>query len=74
LKDNNSYVRTVAVIGVLKLYHISATTCIDADFPETLKHLMLNDQDTQVRILFLWWFHHQPMINHTSSVQFCKES
>ncbi|CAJ2643316.1 unnamed protein product [Trifolium pratense] len=48
LKDNNSYVRTVAVIGVLKLYHISATTCIDADFPETLKHLMLNDQDTQV--------------------------
>ncbi|CAL5205177.1 unnamed protein product [Lathyrus oleraceus] len=48
LKDNNSYVRTVAVIGVLKLYHISATTCMDADFPETLKHLMLNDQDTQV--------------------------
>lgn len=48
LKDNNSYVRTVAVIGVLKLYHISASTCIDADFPETLKHLMLNDQDTQV--------------------------
>jgi vesicle coat complex subunit len=73
LKDNNSYVRTVAVIGVLKLYHISATTCIDADFPETLKHLMLNDQDTQVRIMFLWWLHHQPMINHTSSVKFCKE-
>ncbi|XP_058785110.1 beta-adaptin-like protein A [Vicia villosa] len=48
LKDNNSYVRTVAVVGVLKLYHISATTCMDADFPETLKHLMLNDQDTQV--------------------------
>ncbi|KAJ1396387.1 TBP domain superfamily [Sesbania bispinosa] len=48
LKDSNSYVRTVAVIGVLKLYHISASTCIDADFPATLKHLMLNDPDTQV--------------------------
>ncbi|KAJ0089953.1 hypothetical protein Patl1_12876 [Pistacia atlantica] len=48
LKDNNSYVRMVAVIGVLKLYHISASTCIDADFPLTLKHLMLNDPDTQV--------------------------
>ncbi|KAK7283005.1 hypothetical protein RIF29_12193 [Crotalaria pallida] len=48
LKDNNSYVRTVAVIGVLKLYHISASTCIDADFPQTLKHLLLNDPDTQV--------------------------
>lgn len=48
LMDNNSYVRTVAVIGVLKLYHISAPTCIDADFPPTLKHLMLNDPDPQV--------------------------
>lgn len=48
LKDNNSYVRTVAVVGVLKLYHISAPTCIDADFPPTLKHLMLNDPDPQV--------------------------
>lgn len=48
LKDNNSYVRIVAVIGVLKLYHISVTTCIDADFPAVLKHLLLNDQDAQV--------------------------
>ncbi|CAK7353362.1 unnamed protein product [Dovyalis caffra] len=48
LKDNNSYVRMVAVIGVLKLYHISASTCTDADFPAVLKHLLLNDQDTQV--------------------------
>ncbi|XP_039018107.1 beta-adaptin-like protein A isoform X2 [Hibiscus syriacus] len=48
LKDSNSYVRMVAVIGVLKLYHISASTCIDADFPSMLKHLMLNDSDTQV--------------------------
>ncbi|XWS72574.1 hypothetical protein CRYUN_Cryun02cG0051400 [Craigia yunnanensis] len=48
LKDSNSYVRMVAVIGVLKLYHISASTCIDADFPSILKHLMLNDSDTQV--------------------------
>lgn len=48
LKDSNSYVRTVAAIGVLKLYHISASTCMDADFPATLKHLMLNDRDAQV--------------------------
>ncbi|XAR69311.1 hypothetical protein NMG60_11000850 [Bertholletia excelsa] len=48
LKDNSSYVRMVAVIGVLKLYHISAATCVDADFPMTLKHLMLNDPDAQV--------------------------
>ncbi|KAK5814152.1 beta-adaptin-like protein A isoform X2 [Gossypium arboreum] len=48
LKDNNSYVRMVAVMGVLKLYHISASTCIDADFPSILKHLMLHDSDTQV--------------------------
>ncbi|XP_021597200.1 beta-adaptin-like protein A [Manihot esculenta] len=48
LKDNNSYVRIVAVMGVLKLFHISAATCVDADFPATLKHLMLHDTDTQV--------------------------
>lgn len=48
LKDSNSYVRMVAVNGVLKLYHISASTCVDADFPSILKHLMLNDSDTQV--------------------------
>ncbi|POO03918.1 AP-1, 2,4 complex subunit beta [Trema orientale] len=48
LKDSNSYVRIVAVMGVLKLYHISASTCIDADFPAVLKHLLLNDPDTQV--------------------------
>lgn len=48
LKDGNSYVRMVAAVGVLKLYHISASTCLDADFPELLKHLMLNDPDAQV--------------------------
>ncbi|AED91685.1 beta-adaptin-like protein A [Arabidopsis thaliana] len=48
LKDNNSYVRTIAVTGVLKLYHISPSTCIDADFPATLKSLMLHDSDAQV--------------------------
>ncbi|GKV03387.1 hypothetical protein SLEP1_g15695 [Rubroshorea leprosula] len=48
LKDSNSYVRMVAVIGVLKLYHISASTCIDADFPVILKNLMITDSDTQV--------------------------
>ncbi|KAL9226813.1 hypothetical protein vseg_002582 [Gypsophila vaccaria] len=48
LKDGSSYVRTVAAIGVLKLYHISAVTCIDSDFPAMLKLLMLNDSDSQV--------------------------
>ncbi|PQM34250.1 beta-adaptin-like protein A [Prunus yedoensis var. nudiflora] len=48
LKDNNSYVRMIAVMGVLKLYHISASTCVDADFPAMLKHLLLNDRDTQL--------------------------
>lgn len=48
LKDGSNYVRMVAVMGVLKLYHISAATCIDADFPAMVKHLMLNDPETQV--------------------------
>lgn len=48
LKDGNSYVRMVAAVGVLKLYHISPSTCFDADFPPLLKNLMLNDQDAQV--------------------------
>ncbi|KAI3717658.1 hypothetical protein L1987_69415 [Smallanthus sonchifolius] len=48
LKDGNSYVRMVAAVGVLKLYHISASTCLDADFPALLKHLLLNDPDAQV--------------------------
>ncbi|KAI3992550.1 hypothetical protein MKX01_022641 [Papaver californicum] len=48
LKDGNPYVRTVAAVGVLKLYHISPSTCIDADFPSMLKTLLLNDSDSQV--------------------------
>lgn len=48
LKDGNSYVRMVAVVGVLKLYHISAATCFDAEFPAMVKSLMLNDPDAQV--------------------------
>ncbi|CAA7402731.1 unnamed protein product [Spirodela intermedia] len=48
LKDPNAYVRTVAAMGVLKLYHISASACVDADFPSMLKRLMLNDPDSQV--------------------------
>ncbi|KAL8101676.1 beta-adaptin-like protein A isoform X1 [Apium graveolens] len=48
LKDKSSYVRMVASIGVVKLYHISAPTCVDADFPAILKQLMLHDQDAQV--------------------------
>ncbi|GKD29402.1 beta-adaptin-like protein A [Tanacetum coccineum] len=47
LKDGNSYVRMVAVVGVLKLYHISASTCFDAEFPVMVKNLMLNDPDAQ---------------------------
>ncbi|KAL9253488.1 Beta-adaptin-like protein [Drosera capensis] len=48
LRDGSSYVRVVAATGVLKLYHISTSTCIDGDFPSLLKPLMLNDPDTQV--------------------------
>ncbi|XP_021735609.1 beta-adaptin-like protein A [Chenopodium quinoa] len=48
LKDGSSYVRMVAVMGILKLYHISPSTCIDSDFPTMLKQLMLNDPETQV--------------------------
>ncbi|KAH0467587.1 hypothetical protein IEQ34_002620 [Dendrobium chrysotoxum] len=38
----------VAAIGVLKLYHISPSTCLDSDFLAMLKALMLNDPDAQV--------------------------
>ncbi|KAK9142558.1 hypothetical protein Syun_011958 [Stephania yunnanensis] len=48
LKDSNGYVRMVAAIGAFKLYHISAATCVDADFPSMLKSLMLHDSDSQV--------------------------
>ncbi|KAL3633462.1 hypothetical protein CASFOL_022224 [Castilleja foliolosa] len=48
LKDGNSYVRMVAAVGVLKLYHLSAPTCLDSDFPALLKNLMLKDKDAQV--------------------------
>ncbi|CAL9072091.1 unnamed protein product [Musa textilis] len=48
LKDGSSYVRMVAAVGVLKLYHISAATCLDSDFPAMLKSLMLTDPDAQV--------------------------
>lgn len=48
LKDGSAYVRMVAAVGVLKLYHISASTCMDSDFPASLKSLMLNDPDAQV--------------------------
>lgn len=51
LKDGNSYVRMVAAVGVLKLYHISASTCVDSDFPAMLKHLMLKDPDAQVSLI-----------------------
>ncbi|RWV86168.1 hypothetical protein GW17_00051966 [Ensete ventricosum] len=47
LKDGSSYVRMVAAVGVLKLYHISAATCFDSDFPAVLKSLMLTDPDAQ---------------------------
>lgn len=48
LKDNHGYVRTVAALGVLKLYHIAPSACIENDFPITLKELMLRDLDAQV--------------------------
>ncbi|KAL1557363.1 beta-adaptin-like protein A [Salvia divinorum] len=38
----------VAAVGVLKLCHLSVSTCLDADFPPLLKQLMLKDKDAQV--------------------------
>ncbi|AQK96809.1 Adaptin region family protein [Zea mays] len=49
LKDPSAYVRTIAAVGAAKLYHISATACIDADLPASLKALMLSDPDAQVK-------------------------
>ncbi|KAM0944429.1 putative clathrin/coatomer adaptor, adaptin-like, armadillo-like helical, TBP domain superfamily [Dioscorea sansibarensis] len=48
LKDGSAYVRMVSAVGVLKLYHISPATCLDADFPALLRSLMLSDPDPQV--------------------------
>ncbi|KAG0560601.1 hypothetical protein M758_10G187600 [Ceratodon purpureus] len=48
LKDANGYVRTVAAMGVLKLYHIAPSQCTDNEFPAMLRALLLNDPDAQV--------------------------
>ncbi|XP_062206228.1 beta-adaptin-like protein A [Phragmites australis] len=48
LKDPSAYVRMIAAVGSAKLYHISATACLDADLPASLKALMLSDPDAQV--------------------------
>eukprot|EP00897_Mesotaenium_endlicherianum_P009523 jgi/Mesen1/859/ME000114S10944 len=48
LKDNSSYVRTVAAMGVLKLYTIAPQACKDTDFVNTLKALLMHDPDAQV--------------------------
>ncbi|KAK3164826.1 hypothetical protein QOZ80_1AG0025300 [Eleusine coracana subsp. coracana] len=48
LKDPSAYVRMIAAVGAAKLYHISATACLDADLPASLKALMLSDPDAQV--------------------------
>eukprot|EP00249_Psilotum_nudum_P021679 c28199_g1_i1 orf=558-3068(-) len=48
LKDSHAYVRTVAAMGVLKLYHIAPAACTDNDFPAMLKDLLLRDPDPQV--------------------------
>ncbi|KAL3680710.1 hypothetical protein R1sor_023666 [Riccia sorocarpa] len=48
LKDNNGYVRSVAALGVLKLYHIAPSSCTENEFPVTLKALLLHDSDPQV--------------------------
>lgn len=48
LKDNNGYVRTVAAMGVLKLYHIAPGQCTDNEFPAMLRALLMNDPDAQV--------------------------
>lgn len=48
LNDQNGYVRTNAVMGVLKLYHVSPSTCNENGFLDVLKVLLLRDPDPQV--------------------------
>ncbi|KAL5220509.1 hypothetical protein ABZP36_025222 [Zizania latifolia] len=48
LKDPSAYVRMIAAVGAAKLYHIAATSCLDAELPAALKALMLSDPDAQV--------------------------
>uniref|UniRef100_A0A0D9YBY4 Beta-adaptin-like protein n=1 Tax=Oryza glumipatula TaxID=40148 RepID=A0A0D9YBY4_9ORYZ len=55
LKDPSAYVRMIAAVGAAKLYHISATACLDADLPAALKALMLSDPDAQVFGLLVCW-------------------
>lgn len=48
LKDNHGYVRMVASMGVLKLYHLAPLACLENDLPATLKGLLINDPEAQV--------------------------
>ncbi|KAK1284825.1 Beta-adaptin-like protein A [Acorus calamus] len=48
LADPSPYVRAIAAVGALKLYHISPSACVDADLPSSLKSLLMSDPDAQV--------------------------
>lgn len=48
LRDNSGYVRSMAVMAVLKLHHLAATTCHDHEYPEILKTMLTKDPDPQV--------------------------
>mmetsp|Transcript_122521 Transcript_122521/g.357768 ORF Transcript_122521/g.357768 Transcript_122521/m.357768 type:complete len:838 (-) Transcript_122521:218-2731(-) len=47
LEDINGYVRKTAVIGVLKVFHISKSAVLESDLLPTLKRL-IHDQDAHV--------------------------
>lgn len=51
LRDNSGYVRSMAVMAVLKLHHLAATTCHDHEYPEILKTMLTKDPDPQVLAL-----------------------
>lgn len=61
LQDSSAYVRTNAVMGVLKLYHIAPSICKDNDFISVLKRFLMQDRDSQV--LFNSFYLHFSYLN-----------
>jgi vesicle coat complex subunit len=50
IRDSNPYVRTMAAMGILKLYYLAPAACKDAELVPALKRLLMNDPDPQVQL------------------------
>ena len=48
LGDRASHIRATAVLGVVKLYRLRATTCLEAQLLPTVSHLLDHDKDPLV--------------------------